>query len=133
MCGHIFVGYQGLQPLKQHHPLWRCSACGRQSAMPLDCCAQPAYDVAQPTPLIVSSIRWLGHQLSGIQERVRSWRMWTSQPDVDSVVAQSDLTPVLADEVPEPFNALDPDIELVTTYSELTEETSDRVHELQVS
>ncbi|WP_089721625.1 hypothetical protein [Candidatus Entotheonella palauensis] len=133
MCGHIFMGNMGLQPLRQHQPLWRCSACGRQSHMPLDCCAQPAYDDARPIPIIVASVRWLQHLLSGIQVRIRSWRMRSPAFEVGAVVAQRDLTPTLVDEVLELPEVLAPDIEADTSYDDFVEEVSDRIHELQVS
>ena len=130
MCGHIFMGNIGLQPLRQHQPLWRCSACGRQSQMPLDCCAQPAYDNAQPNSMIVASVGWLKHLLSEMPVRIRSWRIWNPESEV---VTQPDLPPALVDEVIEPLNALAPDIEVGSSYDDLVEEEPDRVHELQVS
>ncbi|WP_089935449.1 hypothetical protein [Candidatus Entotheonella palauensis] len=133
MCGHIYIGNMGLQPLRHHQPLWRCSACGRQSQMPLDCCAQPAYEDTRPNPIIVSSVSWLQALLSRMLVCIRSWKMRGTASEVDAVVAQRDLPPALTDEGLEPPNVLAPDIEVDSSYDDLEEEMPDRVHELQVS
>ena len=133
MCGHVFLGNMGLQPLRQHQPLWRCSACGRQSQMPLDCCAQPAYDDARPNSMIVSSVGWLKQLLSGMPMRIRSWMVRNPESEVDSVVAQRELLPPLADEMMEPVSVFAPETEEGASYDDLVEESPDRVHELHVS
>lgn len=42
MCHH-FIGFQTYDRLLKPRAMWRCSACGRESQMPIDCCVQPAF------------------------------------------------------------------------------------------
>ena len=42
MCGHVFM-YRDLHQLQRHRPVWRCSTCGREAYVPLDCCTQPDF------------------------------------------------------------------------------------------
>jgi hypothetical protein len=42
MCHH-FIGFQSYDRLPKPRVMWRCSACGRESQVPIDCCVQPAY------------------------------------------------------------------------------------------
>jgi len=57
MCHH-FIGIHTYDQLPKHRPVWRCSACGRESQAPIDCCVQPAFAV---TPQL------------GIGHAVRQW------------------------------------------------------------
>ena len=139
MCGHIFVGYKGHQLLQQHRPLWRCSACGRQSHMPLDCCSKPDFHTSQPTPMIVIGFGWLRHLMDRMQTSIRSRLIRTASLDMASVSTNIDLTDdeenqpqhALADTDCQPVDALVSNVEFVSAYRDLSEETSDSLYELQ--
>ncbi len=90
MCGHLFIGYPGLQSLKQSQPLWRCSACGRQSQMPLDCCASPAYQTPQSASLVVVSLHRLGELLKDMHIRLLLWLQRNPKPRTESGADQVD-------------------------------------------
>lgn len=48
MC-HYFIGFKTYDRLPKSRAMWRCSACGRESQVPIDCCVQPAFaKVPQP-------------------------------------------------------------------------------------
>lgn len=77
MCHH-FIGFQTYDRLPKHRAVWRCSACGRESWTPIDCCVQPAFAVI-PRPGIGHTVRlWLraiasqvGAGLAAIRQRCR--------------------------------------------------------------
>lgn len=90
MCGHLFIGYPGLQTHRQHQPLWRCSACGRQSHMPLDCCANPDYQTSQSTSVVVMSLRRLRELIKDMKMRLPLWLKRNPEPRVESGVDKID-------------------------------------------
>ncbi len=128
MCGHIFVGYQGHQPLRQHRLLWRCSTCGRQSHMPLDCCCNPAFHMSQPNPMIVIGARWLRRLMDRMQTSIRSRLLRLSSRDMAPVSTKIDLPDddgkqpqhALADADRQPFPVLVADVEFVSAYGDLS-------------
>ena len=64
MCGHVFM-YRDFHQLQRHRPVWRCSTCGREAYVPLDCCTRPDFAprpyvtlVGQCTQKLVTMGRW---------------------------------------------------------------------------
>jgi len=131
MCGHLFLGYQASQSLRQPQALWRCSVCGRQSHLPLDCCARPDYHLDQPDGMVYASLRWLGDLMSRMQTRLQARLMRSRQPEMAAVWAR-DEQPMAC----ESLNALWSDIDRVSQHGDLTEatceHTPDGVRELQL-
>ena len=127
MCGHIFLGYHNHQALRQPQALWRCSVCGRQSHMPLDCCARPDDEVFRSEGLVYASARRLGALISRVQTRFRAWLLRRRQPDVVSALTRDKALTARA--------LLDErlsDIEPVAPVPDLREYTCDEERELQM-
>ena len=123
MCGHFFLGYQSYQQLRHPQALWRCSVCGRQSHMPLDCCTHPDYHFCQPNGMVHAHIRRLGTLMNRIQTRIQSWLMRHWQPDVESI--REDEQPMAH----ESLHALLPDMDGVSQHGDLAEETLEDMHD----
>ena len=133
MCGHIYIGYHGQQQLRQHRALWRCSTCGRQSHMPLDCCASPDYSHATQPGIVHASVRWLAEAVSRMQTSLQSRLLHRQQPDAASALAPTEqLKPLFTDTDLESLNALLSDADIVSEPDELPEETHNKVGELQL-
>ena len=68
MCDH-FLGFHAQRHLYQPKALWRCSVCGRESRVPLDCCAHPDYASVPRAGIERAVGRWLSavssHVLTG--------------------------------------------------------------------
>ena len=124
MCGHIFLGYQRYQPQRQPQALWRCSVCGRQSHMPLDCCARPDYHLCQPNGMVYARIRQIGDLVSRMQTRLQAWLLRNRQPDAGSVWAKGESSMAH-----EPRNALLPDMHSVFQHGDVAEETFEDMHD----
>ena len=159
MCGHIFLINPGLQSLRQHQPLWRCSACGRQSRMPLDCCHNPAYHMPQTASLVGACLRRIGERiklgdlLNGGRMRLRFWlkghpnsgavldrapcnRSGLSASSGRGASASEDGNPLSVSErvVIEALSVSErvSDVEEVSVYRDGLAELDECVHELQV-
>ena len=59
MCGHSFM-YHNHYQLQRHRPVWRCSTCGREAYVPLDCCARPEFAPRQYVTLGQRGVQGLG-------------------------------------------------------------------------
>ena len=135
MCGHIFIGYHDHQQLRQPRALWRCSACGRQSHMPLDCCARPDYNHSAQPGLVHASVRWLAEAVSRVQTGIQS-RLLRRQPALDDLNIAYETEPpkaLFTDADLESLNALLSKVDAVSEPDDWTEETRNRVGELQPS
>lgn len=127
MCGHIFLGYQGHQPLRQPRVLWRCSVCGRQSHMPLDCCTHPDYHLDQPPGMVYTSVRWLGGIMSRMQTHIQTWQSWLlrdRQPEAGSVWARDEQSITH-----ESLNALWSEMDTVSQHDDATTATCEEAHD----
>lgn len=134
MCGHIFIGYHNHQQLRQPRALWRCSACGRQSHMPLDCCARPDYDHSAQPGIVHASVRWLAEAVSRVQTSIQS-RLLRRQPALDDLNIVHETEPpkaLFTDTDLESLHAFLSNADAVSEPDELTEESPDRVSELQL-
>ena len=134
MCGHLYIGYHDHQQLRQPRALWRCSTCGRQSHMPLDCCARPDYNHAAQPGIVHASVRWLAETVSRVQTSIQS-RLWRGQPALDDLNITHETeqpAPIFTDTDFESINALLSDVDTVSESDELTEESHNRVGELQL-
>jgi hypothetical protein len=135
MCGHIYIGYQGHQQLRQPMALWRCSACGRQSQMPLDCCARPDYHHSAQPGIVSASTRWLAETVSRVQTSLQAW-LWRGQKpaldDFKSAHETEQLKPLFTDTDLESLNTLLSDMDTVSEPGELTEVGHHRAGELQL-
>ena len=127
MCGHFFIGYHHHQALRAQPALWRCSVCGRQSHMPLDCCARPDYQFRRPEMGILATMRRLGALTSRAQTRIQAWLRRRQQPDVGSVLTEDKQLMTR-----ESLNELLSDIEQLNQPCNLTEKTYEGEHELQL-
>jgi hypothetical protein len=135
MCGHIYIGYHEHQQLRQPRALWRCSACGRQSHMPLDCCTHPDYNHSAQPGIVHASVQWLAEAVSRVQTSLQSWLWHRQKPvldDLNSAHETEQPKPLFMDTDFESLNALLSDIDTVSEPDELTEETRNRVGELQL-
>jgi len=134
MCGHLFIGYHDHQQLRQPRVLWRCSACGRQSHMPLDCCAGPDYDHSAQPGIVHASVRWLAEAVSRVQTGIQS-RLLRRQPALDGLNIAHETEPpkaLFTDTDLESLHALLSNVDAVSEPDDLTEETRNRVGELQL-
>lgn len=58
MCHH-FIGFHMYDQLPKPRAMWRCSTCGRESQVPIDCCNRSSLAV-MPQPGIGQVVRqWL--------------------------------------------------------------------------
>jgi hypothetical protein len=95
MCDH-FIGFHAQRYLYQPKALWRCSVCGRESRVPLDCCAHPDYASVPRVGIECAVGRWL----SAVSARV--WTGWRAliqhrrQPAVDRLLESDDAVLALA-------------------------------------
>lgn len=134
MCGHIYIGYHDHQQFRQPRALWRCSACGRQSHMPLDCCTRPDYSHASQPGIVHVSVRWLVETVSRVQTNIQS-RLLRRQPVLDDLNRAHEIEqprPLFTDTDLESLNTLLSGVDTVSEPDELTEETHNRVGELQL-
>jgi hypothetical protein len=85
MCGHMFV-FHDVRQVDRHRPIWRCGTCGRQSSMPLDCCARPDFAPRQSVSMVGDCVRWLGAKGSGVRmalgDFLRRWVRPGTPPDI---------------------------------------------------
>ena len=135
MCGHLYIGYHDHQQLRQPRALWRCSACGRQSHMPLDCCARPDYNHSAQPGIVYASVRWLAEAVRHVQTSIQSMLRRDQRPALDdlSVTHETEQPkPIFTDTDFESINALLSDIDAVSESDGLTEESPSRVGELQL-
>jgi len=133
MCGHLFIGYHDHQQLRQPRVLWRCSACGRQSHMPLDCCTRPDYDHSAQPGIVHASVRWLAEAVSRVQTGIQS-RLLRRQPALDDLSIAYETEPpktLFTDTDLESLHTLLSNVDAVSEPDDLTEETPNRVGELQ--
>lgn len=77
MCGHVFM-YQDRYQLQRHRPVWRCTTCGREASVPLDCCGQPGFAPRQSVtlgrqyaPWLAEMGRWVLTSLGALWRRLR--------------------------------------------------------------
>jgi hypothetical protein len=103
MCGH-FIGFYTYSQL-QHQPraLWRCSTCGRESRMPIDCCTRPLFDASPNAAMERSVVQWLQETGERVVTRLRAVfsRHCRSTVDVPvAVVCEADRG-VYADDMPQ--------------------------------
>jgi hypothetical protein len=83
MC-HYFIGFQTYDRLPKPRAMWRCSTCGRESQVPINCCNRSSLTV-MPQPGIGHIVRqWLRAiatqavtGLAAMRQRYRS-----SEPDI---------------------------------------------------
>ena len=127
MCGHIFIGYHNHQGLRQPQVLWRCSVCGRQSHMPLDCCARPDYQVCRPESLVSASAQRLDALMSRVRTRIQAWLQRRRQPDIGSALTENQQLSTR-----ESLNELLSNLEQVAQPDDVTEKTHDGERELQL-
>ena len=131
MCGHLYLSYQSSQSLRQPRALWRCSVCGRQSHMPLDCCTHPDYHLCQTNGLLYASLRRLGMLMNRMQVHLQAWLTRDQQPRADAVWAKGEEPIAHAS-----LNDRLSDLEVLALDSDSTEESCeeirDGVRELQL-
>lgn len=127
MCGHIFLGHQNYQLMSRPQTLWRCSVCGRQSHLPLDCCTQPNYHLCQSNKMVYTSFRWIGTLMRRMQTHFQSWWFHHRQLEVEITQRKDKQSPAHKS-----IDALLSDIEVLAKHNDLTEDIQDDVRELQL-
>lgn len=77
MCNH-FLALHTYRHAQMPKALWRCSTCGRQARMPIDCCTRPDFAAPQRAGLVPAGMRWLGAvaagALGGLRRMIHYWR-----------------------------------------------------------
>jgi hypothetical protein len=134
MCGHLYIRYHDHQQLRQPRALWRCSTCGRQSHMPLDCCTRPNYNHAAQPGIVQASVRWLAEAVSRVQTDLQSWLL-RRQPALDDLNIAPETEPpttLFTDADLDSLNAFLSNADTISEPDELTEEAPTRVGELQL-
>ena len=89
MCGHVFM-YHDLHQLQRHRPVWRCSTCGREAYVPLDCCVRPDFTARQHVTLGRRCAQWLGEMGGWALTSLGALLRWDSHPVAPSVIVPDD-------------------------------------------
>lgn len=86
MC-HSFLDYPTYQRMQQPRALWRCGVCGRQSAMPIDCCGRPDFALQRQPGIGHLAGRKLLDMGSVALTRLRAWWHRRQRPAVGGATA----------------------------------------------
>ncbi len=106
MCDH-FLGFYTYQRIQAPRMLWRCGTCGRQSSVPIDCCAQPDFASTRRS-LTVHLGQRLGKLWARAWSCVPTLRAGRQHPGVDI-----SITPDSESLVPEPAAPEEAEAEVV--------------------
>jgi hypothetical protein len=102
--------------------------------MPLDCCTRPDYDHSAQPGIVHASVRWLAEAVSRMQTGIQ-FKLLRRQPALDNLNIAHETEPpkaLFTDTDLESLNALLSNVDAVSEPDELTEETRNRVGELQL-
>ena len=86
MCHHFF-GFHTYQPLQASKALWRCSACGRASYAPIDCCTQPNFASVRSPGIVRVLLCWMGDMGDRVLTSIRAMHHRRRRPGIGIVMA----------------------------------------------
>lgn len=87
MCGHFIGFYTYSQLHHQPRALWRCSACGRESRVPIDCCTRPLFDASPNAGRERPVVQWLQETGERVVTHLRAVFSRRRRPAVEVPVA----------------------------------------------
>jgi hypothetical protein len=88
MCGHFYMYQNRYQP-QRHRPVWRCTTCGREASVPLDCCGQPNFTPRQSVRLGRQYAPWLAETGRWVLTSLGALWLRRHQPGAPLVVSDS--------------------------------------------